>query len=235
MSIAKVASRSLLALFVIGLGGSMIFNEHAAAMAQQATLEQLEAKLQKQYAAIEDLFLYGPAKKVYPPRFRDRLRLWQDDLAQGFAQAGTTIDEILKLQPPDEEKWRERRETMSLYSQPTSPPESRTVFGSGEVQKRAHLVDAPAASYPDEALAAKAKGEVRLRLVLAGDGTVKYIFPMKPLKHGLTEAAIEAARQIKFEPAIRDGQRVSQFTTLSYEFKKGKGLPPYVPEHEFYF
>lgn len=231
----KVISRSFVALFVICLAASMLFNVHAAATAQQATQEQLEAKLEKQYAAIEDIFLHGPAKKVHPPRFRDRLRLWQDDLDQSFAHAGATIDEILKLQPPDEAKWRERRETMSLYSQPTSPPESRTVFGSGEVQKHAHLVDAPAASYPDQARAAKASGEVRLRLVLAGDGTVKYVFPMKPLKYGLTEAAMEAARQIKFEPAIRNGQPVSQFTTLSYEFKKGRGLRPYVPENEFYF
>lgn len=78
MTSAKVISRSLLALFVIGIAASMLFDGHAAATAQQATLEQLEAKLQKQYAAIEDLFLYGPARKVYPPRFRDRLRLWQD-------------------------------------------------------------------------------------------------------------------------------------------------------------
>lgn len=235
MSGTKVISRSLLALFVIGIAASMLFNGHAGVTGQQATLEQLEAKVQKQYAAIQDIFLNGPAKKVYPPRFRDRLYLWQDDLAQSFAQAGATIDEILKLQPTDEEKWRERRDTMLLYSQPVSPAASRTVFGSGEVDKRARLIDATAATYPDQARAAKAKGEVRLRLVLAGDGTVKNIFPMKPLKYGLTEAAMEAARQIKFTPAIRDGQPVSQFTTLSYEFKKGQGRPPYVPEHEFYF
>ncbi len=76
---------------------------------------------------------------------------------------------------------------------------------------------------------------MRLRLVLASDGTVKYIFPMKPLPYGLTEAAMAAARQIKFERAIRDGEPASQFATLSYEFKDGHGLPPYFPRPEFYF
>jgi TonB family protein len=226
--------RFLFALMVIGLAAPMIFQRQRAA-AQQATLPQLEAKLQKQYATIEDLFANGPAKQIYPPDFRERLRLWQDDLAKSFADAGKTIDEILKLNPPDAEKWRERSDTMWLYSQPISPPSSRLVYGASEVQKKARLVDAPAAAYPDAARAAKAKGEVRLRLVLASDGTVKYVFPMKPLPHGLTEAAMEAARQIKFEPAIRDGKPASQFATLSYEFKKGRGLPPYFPEHEFYF
>ena len=231
---AKATSLSLLAFLLMSLAGSRTL-EGRAATAQQLTLEQLEAKFQKQYAAIQDIFLHGPAKRVFPPNPYERLGRWQDELADSFARAGATIDEILKLHPPDEANWRELRETMWLYSQPISPPESRTVFGSSEVQKRARRLDAPAAAYPDAARAAKAKGEVRLRLVLAADGTVKNIFPMKPLKHGLTEAAMDAARQIKFAPAIRNGQPVSQFETLSYEFKNGRGLPPYTPEHEFYF
>jgi len=230
----KATSVFLLSLVVISLAGTRALHGQATTVPQQ-NLEQLEAKFQKQFAAIEDLFLYGPAKKVFPPDPRERLRRWQDELADSFARAGATVDEILKLHPPDEDHWRELRETMLLYSQPVSPAASRTVFGSGEVQKRARLLDAPAAAYPDEARAAKAKGEVRLRLVLAADGTVKNVFPMKPLPYGLTDAAMNAARQIKFTPAIRDGRPVSQFVTLSYEFKKGRGQRPYVPEHEFYF
>ena len=231
---AKVNSRFLLPVLVISLTASM-FSDRQTAAAQQATLDQLEAKLQQQYATIEDRFAHGPAKMVYPPDPRERIHRWQEDLAQSFAEAGKTIDEILKLNPPDAEKWRERSDTMWLYSQPSSPPSTRTVFGAGEVQKKARLLDPPAAVYPDAARLAKAKGEVRLRVVLASDGAVKYIFPMKPLKHGLTEAAIQAAQKIKFEPAIRDGKPASQFATLSYEFKNGKGLPPYFPQHEFYF
>src|SRR5713226_4762502 len=146
MSHAKVNARCLLPLLLIGLAAPMIFESHGAS-AQQATLPQLEAKLEKQYAVIEDLFAHGPAKMVYPPNPRERLRLWQDKLAQSFADAGKTIDEILKLNPPDAEKWRERSDTMWLYSQPISPPSSRTVYGATEVTKKASLVDAPAAAY----------------------------------------------------------------------------------------
>jgi TonB family protein len=229
----KSASRFDLPVFAIVLIASFFLDAHGAV--QQQTLEQLNAKLEEQYAAIEYLFANGPAKLVYPPDFKERLRLWQADLAHSFAAAGLTIEEILKLHPADEEKWRERRDTMLLYAQPISPPQSRTVFGAGEVEKKARLLVSPAAAYPNAARAVRAGGEVRLRLVLASDGTVKYIFPMKPLKYGLTEAAIEAARQIKFEPAIRNGKPVSQFATLSYEFRNGRGLPPYYPKNEFYF
>ena len=139
------------------------------AVAQHATLEQLKAKLQQQYATIYHVFANGPGKQVYPSNPQERIRRWQDDLARSFAEAQATIDEIIKLHPPDEEMWRERRDTMWLYSQPGSPPESRTVFGVKEVDKHARLIDAPAAAYPYAARAANAKGEVRLRMVLAGE------------------------------------------------------------------
>lgn len=224
----------LLAVFLLSYV-SPNFGKLATAAAQQASLDQLKAKYQKQYEDLEKQFAHGPSTLVFPTDRRQRLRRWQDELARLFAEAGATADEIVKLHPPEEDMWRERRDTLSLYSQPISPAESRSVFGSSEVQKRARLLPSPAAAYPDEARSAKAKGEVRLRVVLSADGTVKNIFPMKPIKHGLTEAAMDAAAQLKFEPAIRNGQPVSQFATIAYEFKKGASGQPYFPVSEFYF
>lgn len=230
----NAVSLFLLALLSIGLFGSRTASGQTVAP-QPANLETLQAKFQKEFQAIEFLFAHGPAKKVYPPDPKRRLAIWQDELANSFAVAGATVDEILKLNPPDQANWLELHETLWLYAQPNTTPDKRNVFGASEVDKRARLLDAPAAAYPDEARAAKASGEVRLEMVLAADGTVKNIFPMKSLTHGLTETAFEAARKIKFTPAIRDGQPVSQFVVLSYEFKNGRGLPPYIPEHIFYF
>jgi len=204
--------------------------------AQQLSLEQLEKQYQRQYDAILAVFANGPARRVYPVDPRLRVRQWQDELADSFTQAGLTVDEILKLNPANAEMWREQRETLSLYATPVGPHVARTVFGATEVKSRAKLINAPEAVYPDEARQAGADGEVRLRLVLAADGTVKHIFPMKSLEHGLTESAMAAARQVTFTPAMRDGQPVSQFATLSYEFKKGKvkSRRPYFPRFEFY-
>lgn len=230
----NAVSLFLLALLSIGLFGSRTASGQTVAP-QPANLETLKAKFQKEFQAIEYLFAHGPAKTVYPPDPKRRLAIWQDELATSFAVAGATADEILKLNPPDQANWLELRETLLLYAQPNTPPEKRSVFGASEVQKRALLLDAPAAAYPDAARAAKAGGEVRLEMVLAADGTVKNIFPMKSLAYGLTETAVDAARQIKFTPAIRNGQPVSQFLILSYEFKNGRGLAPYIPEHVYYF
>jgi TonB family protein len=200
---------------------------------QQTTIEQLEIKLKSQYAKIEKVIASPPSPRQYPVDYRRYLREWQDDLAQSFVAAATTIAEILKLNPSNADFWRERLETLQLYSQPVSSPDERKVFGSGEVQKSAAILEANPADYTDEARAAKTHGEVRLRLVLTADGTVKNIFPFKSLGHGLTEAAMNAARQIKFEPAVRNGKPASQFLTLVYEFQKGQSRPPYIPKTEF--
>jgi TonB family protein len=214
-----------LALVSFALFGALVTSSSA-----QTPLEQLKGKLTLQYAEIEKEIGSPP---VYDePAHRLVLRAWQDRLANRFAETATTVEDILKLNPPNSEFWRERLETLRLYSQPISSPDQRTVFGDGEVQKRARVIDLPAAIYTDEARADKTKGDVRLRLVLASDGTVKNVFPIKTLGRGLTESAMEAARQIKFQPAIRNGEPASQFATFVYEFKKGNATP-YIPRTIF--
>jgi TonB family protein len=212
---------------------------------QEPSLTQLKEKLSAQYATIQKTIANPPTAEnpavvtlpgrgsFDPVEYRRRLRLWQDELAQSFKAAADTIAEILKTNPPDADYWRERFETLELYSQPISSPDTRSIFGRSEVQPPARLVELPLPNATSEAQAAKARGEVRLRLVLEADGTVKYVFPIRPLAYGLTEAAMAAATQIKFEPAVRNGQPASQFLTLVYEFKDGKPRKPYVPRTEF--
>ncbi|MDQ2921360.1 MAG: TonB family protein [Acidobacteriota bacterium] len=224
-----LTSRCLLALLLINFA---FFGLRVPAASPQTSLEQLEEKLKTQYAAIEKEIAAPPAALDFPDAYRVVLRSWQDRLASRFAEAATTVEEIIKLNPANSEIWREQLETLRLYSQPISSPDQRTVFGDGEVQKRARVIDSPAAVYTDEARADKTRGEVRLRLVLASDGTVRNVFPIKSSSHGLTESAMEAARQIRFQPAIRNGEPASQFATFVYEFKKDNAIP-YIPRTVF--
>lgn len=222
---AALTSRRLLAILLINLA---FFGLRTSA---QTSREQLDEKLKVQYAAIEKEIASPPTHKV-PAAYRLVLRAWQDQLVNRFEEAASTVEEILKLNPANSEYWQERLETLRLYSRPISSPDQRTVFGSGEMQKPATLIDLPAATYTQEAHADRVKGEVRLRLVLSNDGAVKNIFPIKSLSHGLTESAMEAAQQLKFHPAIRNGEPASQFATFVYEFNR-KNAIPYVPKKVF--
>ena len=197
----------------------------------QGSLAELQNRLKSQYAAIEEEIAQPPNYANYrgnSDSYSVAIREWQARLAGRFGDAAATVEEISNVDTANVDMWRERLETLRLYSQPISPPSQRTVFGAGEVKKKAKVLNAPAATYTNEARADDVKGEVRLRLVLAADGTVKNVFPIRSLHHGLTESAMAAARQIKFEPAIRNDVPVSQFATFVYDFRK-KDATPYIP------
>jgi TonB family protein len=65
-----------------------------------------------------------------------------------------------------------------------------------------------------------AEGAVRLRVTFQADGTVGEVV----LVHGLTEAfnqqAIDAARKMKFTPAVKNGVPVSVTKTVEYTFTR---------------
>ncbi len=74
------------------------------------------------------------------------------------------------------------------------------------------------AKYTKEARDQKVEGSVELSLVFGADGVVRDIRVERGLPHGLTEAAIEAAKTVQFKPAVKDGQPVSVRGKLQFSF-----------------
>ena len=87
-----------------------------------------------------------------------------------------------------------------------------------QVTTKAVILSKPEPGYTEEARKNNVVGTVVLRAVLASNGMVTNIVPLKQLPYGLTEKAIAAARQIKFRPATKDGQPVSQYIQIEYNF-----------------
>jgi TonB family protein len=61
-------------------------------------------------------------------------------------------------------------------------------------------------------------GVVMLRIVVGADGDVKRVMVAKGLPDGLDDQAIEAAFQLKFQPAMRDGVAVEYSVAIQVEF-----------------
>ena len=226
----KSILRRVLALIAISVLPAVISAHHSISL--QNSLEKLESKLKVQYLAIEKEIGSPPSRVEHPADYRVVLREWQDRLASRFTEAASTVEAIMQLDTANADKWRERLETLRVYGQPISSPGQRSVFGQSEVKKPAKVISAPAAVYTDAARAEDIRGDVRLRLILSADGSVKNIFPIKSLPLGLTESAMDAARRIQFEPAVRDGQPVSQFATFVYDFRNGDATP-HIPRTVF--
>jgi TonB family protein len=74
----------------------------------------------------------------------------------------------------------------------------------------------PRPNYTDAARTNNVQGVVRLRVTFLANGTIGSISPVSGLGYGLTEAAIAAARSIRFEPAKKGG--VPQTVTRVVEF-----------------
>ena len=104
---------------------------------------------------------------------------------------------------------------------PTPVPEEMTpepAYLAADVGRRAVIVWKQEPTYTEEARQKHVRGQVLLRAVFAANGYVSGIVVTKGLEHGLTEQAIEAARNIRFFPALKDGKPVSLAMVLEYQF-----------------
>ena len=93
-----------------------------------------------------------------------------------------------------------------------------TLYIGKQVDTKARLIKKPEPAYTEKARGAQITGTVILKCIFAADGTVKNIHVVSGLPYGLTERAIEAARKIKFIPAVKDGKNVSMWMQLEYNF-----------------
>ena len=91
-------------------------------------------------------------------------------------------------------------------------------FGGGGSLQRARVLLKPEPQYTEDARKNQITGTVVLKVVFASSGEVVQIRAVRTLPFGLTERAIAAARQIRFEPAKRDGRAVSVAMQLEYNF-----------------
>jgi len=70
----------------------------------------------------------------------------------------------------------------------------------------AEILSKPIPAYTDEARARRIEGEVLLEVVFEASGKLRVLRVVRGLGHGLDDAAVHAAEQIRFKPALRDGQ-----------------------------
>lgn len=84
------------------------------------------------------------------------------------------------------------------------------------VTQAVSILSKPRPSYTDAARQNQVTGVVRLRVTFLASGQIGSVSPVSGLSYGLTEQAIAAAKQIKFEPAKANG--VAQTVTKQIEY-----------------
>src|SRR3982751_6414238 len=90
------------------------------------------------------------------------------------------------------------------------------VYQPAEVFSKAKITSRPAPSFTEEARAHNMQGRVVLTAIMCRSGKITDIQVVESLPFGMTERAVQAARKIKFTPAEKDGQQVSQTLQIEY-------------------
>src|SRR3984957_16152947 len=81
------------------------------------------------------------------------------------------------------------------------------------------ITEKPKPVYTEEGRSLKLEGDVALDVVFQANGTVQVTKVVSGLGHGLDEAAIRAAQQIKFKPAKRDNENVDFPARIRIQFR----------------
>lgn len=74
------------------------------------------------------------------------------------------------------------------------------------------------AKYTEDARANKIQGAVVLELTYTADGRITDVKVVRGLPDGLTESAIESAKRIRFQPAMKNGQPIAVRGRLEFNF-----------------
>jgi TonB family protein len=96
-------------------------------------------------------------------------------------------------------------------------PKKKAAADSGTSQ--VDILSKPRPEYTAEGRALKLEGDVVVDLVFLANGSVQVSHVVSGLGHGLDEAAVQAAQQIKFKPAKRDGEAVDFPARVRIEFR----------------
>jgi TonB family protein len=125
----------------------------------------------------------------------------------------TTFFALLSLKKQDK--------TIEVFDGPGSFYETNPLdlYRAPDLDSKVEIQSKPDPSYTAEAENERIKGTVVLRCVFTSKGTVTNFIVVQGLPGGLTEKAIEAARKIRFTPAMKDGRPVSMWMQLEYHFR----------------
>jgi TonB family protein len=90
---------------------------------------------------------------------------------------------------------------------------------AGETIVPAEIISKPTPVYTEEARAKRIEGEVLLEVMLEATGRLRVLKVVRGLGYGLDDAAVRAAQQIRFKPALKDGQPLDSTAVVHIIFQ----------------
>lgn len=142
-----------------------------------------------------------------------------------------TLAQLEKSRPADDLRLKEARQQLAELEAQSSNQEARLREAqqtAAEMQKtqtdrKARVIYRVEPEYTEDAREKKIAGTVVLTLTVDHEGLPQNIHVKKSLYPSLDQSAIEAAKKMRFEPAMKDGQPVSMFISVEMNFQVEPG------------
>jgi tetratricopeptide (TPR) repeat protein len=139
--------------------------------------------------------------------------------------AAEILQKVVEADKKDGEAW---RFLGMAYARTKNLKQSRKAFGKAadfkdedlndNYDKPLKIISKRPPRYTEEARRDLISGRIKVAVEFGADGAIKYVVPIRGLSHGLTENAVKAASEIKFEPAIRNDKTVTVIKFVEYSF-----------------
>lgn len=145
--------------------------------------------------------------------------LGEVDFAEGkFEAAALSFEEAARFAQPSEQA-----DAADLKRESEGLREFIKLVPTIEAQQapdvlRPVLLNSPRLAYTDDARKSKIQGAVSMVILVTEMGDIDSVIVFRGLGHGLNERAIEAARELKFSPATRNGKPIPYWTKVQIEF-----------------
>ena len=118
-------------------------------------------------------------------------------------------------------------QTMILTLKTLNPnkPKADTDLSNAPLTKVA-VKSKPDPEYPESAMRNFTTGNIRLYVLFLPNGKIGLAIPFNRLPDGVTESAIAAAKNIKFEPAAQNDKPIAVWLQIIYVFGSGRRFAP---------
>lgn len=107
----------------------------------------------------------------------------------------------------------------AVLAQDNKPNEKNKSPVSAQKDKPVKMLKNPEAAYPkSDTGTVCVQGTVTLKIQFLATGEIGEVQAVSGLPYGITENAIEAAKKIKFEAAVKGGKKITSVKTVIYNF-----------------
>lgn len=209
---ALKGSRNYIELMYLGVAYEKLGKEDSAGKAFDDSFERGFWMISAAFAQDPNIL----TKKNPAPKgtAEERLKILQQPII--FALA--TADKIKALKTPYSKKDDFKKTVGFLEDLNALLKNGETIYSYADLTTPVKISNLPIPRFSDGARAAGRSGKITLLVLFKPDGTLA-MAPFKTLEGPAMNDAYSAAREIKFEPAIKDGKPVAVLGRVDYSFQ----------------